>query len=1417
MNNKLHKRLILVFVALFIFSVIGLSATTARYVSAPPSSNDDLSGDLQYTVENQIEISSADQFFTAIANGYSNIKLSDDVQNPLLISGSGMNVWSDLTLDLNGHDIQRNSREPMLTVVPGVKMTVVDSSSQQNGSFYNPVGSVLAIDGGALTVMSGKFESGVRPSEYYSAHNATSYTGGVVDTGGSVVEYDVTSGSTTTKVFAPTLLPTVMVLGTDDKGNNKYIVNGNVYFDEAYQSNSTLIPADTYLYLVMEGASDTMVATGSADFHYSYTLYTNVVSGDFTDKPEYYLSEPSGTLGADYKALNVTIYGYRNVMSYAKNDTSAISNGNNTSGNMQDYLGREKSNFAAIKMRLGNLYSRGGDYTSHFGVDTAYCIYAAGGDMIVSGGNFATNKEGVCIQCAFGDGALDGSLTVSDGKFASEKGNTIQVKSGQMTVTGGTFVKDASADVYSTASTAKGENGASIYVQSGQLDINGESEVNPISFELYGSGVCGIAMASANASGESEDAVLNINNATFVFNEANSGNLTQEDFHDNAGIYNSGGVIHASHLLFEIPDTDSIGIDLPASTQGASADKTTIYSSIFVMNETGARGINLEAGTLHIGAEDCSKDSACVFYIDQVEDCYGVFTQDVSGSIVNLYVNVAQFIMGQTSEVDAYNGDYLANAPGAYTGASDQVFKGAGIHLEISDTDVFQIGRVLIISGGSYTAGVHSVTGNITQEIPQGKEYRLVLGMGMRANDYAGNGKNSNDNSAFVDERFGKEWFYVTTATDRYVAMDHDQLFTRTASTDSSNTTGHDLFIAKTNLPTTRFDTMTQTNAVGSYGIFSSGGTINARNLFIAQSSNYGSAIYSQGGTINIANLNCDVITLANSNYQSPYATGVNIDGKTAITTDAITVKDGTINIQNSTINTDAIGVKVINGSVNFGHFALQGSSENYGGVDSLNYLRSTRATAIWVTNGNFNVKQNSTFSLLSNIANRDNIVNHTAYSANDFTDVDGKVLKPHGIYVNGGSLVSNGSTFNMFFSGLPNNTNMDDFVSFATNSYAINVHGTSTANTIVYFRTSDIVSWIGGGINVDSDSDATTSTAVTMDTAKVYALQKGYNYTAGDWRYNSGWTKQNTDYFTELKDIYATRANSFTGSELSGLTGGWQFRLHKFGGSAVMVSNGDLTINGGEYFSAQGNGVYVNGANSNVVINDGTFTGVDSYALYDGAIISTAVGPAASAGLKLISGTLTVNGGTYSGRWNSAYNVYQGNGAIIMGTSAPDNGNYACTANLNQGTIVTNVGRGMQLLGYCQVNFGSQSTTKTEPFQVTGNIYAIGLENFGNNSSYDWQSELNIYRVSITTAQHGNKDVFGDEWAYNSIYLGNGGSQSKYLNLRAVGGNTAVLYTKSSTTQLTCSTFNSDNNNKKSYFEVGQGTVVVQQLVDAQ
>ena len=433
---------------------------------------------------------SVNSFISAIENGYTNIKISDDVDNPLIITGGVSDVNSDLTIDLNGHELQRNNRDPVLNVTDGVRLTIKDSKG--GGCFYNPVGSALRVSGGTLTVTSGIFESGPRTGYGYpedgdgfiDANNR--YAGEYVENGKSAAGATISSdlkdvtyytpngsgGYNGTSSKMPIITPNVQDTGeTTAGGKPRFRINGNMYFENKYSDE---IPADTYLYYTISGANvenTNMAATDkSANFYYTY--YVKYVKQDANTSTVTY----AGTTEVE-DTLLVTIYGYTEVK--AKADSS--------------------SNFAAIQMEDGYLDVQGGRYTAYFGKGETNCVYASGGEMTVQNGAFEALRSGVCVRMASqSTSAAAGKLAVRSGSFYSEQGDTIFVTGGNMSVTGGTFTKNTV--VYDASSQTAGANNAAIHVSGGKLVMTGAGENNRITFSLTGSHLYGINVEHGDAS-----------------------------------------------------------------------------------------------------------------------------------------------------------------------------------------------------------------------------------------------------------------------------------------------------------------------------------------------------------------------------------------------------------------------------------------------------------------------------------------------------------------------------------------------------------------------------------------------------------------------------------------------------------------------------------------------------------------------------------------------------------------------------------------------------------------------------------------------------------------------------------------------------------------------------------------------------
>lgn len=498
---------------LVLCTMLGVLFTQGRYVKNAESGSEIYGSDMNFIVSEQIEVNNVEEFIAAVENGYSNIKISDEVENPLIITSGVTDVGADLILDLNGHEIQRNNREPMLNIVDGVRMTIIDSSRTQAGAFYNPVGSVLQIGGGTLTVTAGAFVSGPKKSEYAQQRGSTWTAGENGGTGGTIAgsvtatlyTRDTSGGggyTPTENASVPKITPTTV----SDTQTGKY-VNGNMYFDEgtAPSGYSDLLREDTYLYYVVDDAafntSSILADTNTADFYYTY--------------------EDGGA--------TVTVYGYHYVKETAQNNGAPV-------GTPAD----PDNSFAAIRMSGGNMYVRGGSYTTNFGCGTAYGLFATGGYMAVETGSFVAIEEGVCIECNYSAPSDEDYLRVSGGTFSSQNGDTVRVYSGKMVVTGGSFVKN-STRIASDGETPSAGMTSAVHVKGGTLTASNAA------FLLSGSAQYGIySEDDKDESGTVRSGTVSLTNVSIQFVEDTSADA--DDDNRDVSVSHNYGVYAAADI-----------------------------------------------------------------------------------------------------------------------------------------------------------------------------------------------------------------------------------------------------------------------------------------------------------------------------------------------------------------------------------------------------------------------------------------------------------------------------------------------------------------------------------------------------------------------------------------------------------------------------------------------------------------------------------------------------------------------------------------------------------------------------------------------------------------------------------------------------------------------------------------------------
>ena len=713
-------------ISLLIVTLMSVSLTQGRY-SKELTSDSEYSGSLEYIVSEQVEINSVDEFFSAIENGYSNIKVSDDVDNPLIITGSVSDVNSDLTIDLNGHELQRNNREPMLNVTEGVRLTIIDTSEKQTGSFYNPVGSVLRISGGTLTVAAGLFESGPRDGEnlaggssVYSSEYAyqedgvwRNEAGAEISGTASVAYYEKNGGGYTERQRnMPVIIPAVTNVGSapSDGGTPQHSVNGNFYFD-ADASSSIEISKDAYLYFtVADGSvSNSLIAAdnGSADFYYTYTLYRS-----FDGSGVVYSAAESNRA----EEIEVTVYGYKGVMSAAQ----------------------RAATYAAIQMNSGNLYVRGGDYVSYFGNDSTYCVYATGGYMAVENGvgSFQAHGAGKCVSISYGSVSEDEYLRVASGDFYSQMGDTIAVSGGLMRVSGDvSFTKKITAEFASSQDngSAISMTGGKLYISStsseisfnltgsymngisvsgGTLSVTG-SEQNPINFEIDGSDVRGIS------SEVSDGAAGSVTVSDTVFNVGQNGNYNRI-----YGIYSGGGKITATNCSFEMVGSYARGIYSAGGTVNCGG------STVINVNGTYSAGILADGGDINVSGMYKSEITNCVAVIE----ANGNVSNSLSSTAISSEGgNIS--IAGDSAEIETYGLGITARS-----GASIDI-------LTTEFTLTSYNGTAIYINGGNLTIA-EDTTADITSTIIE--DYGWVTPPDEEGNQAGGNANVNKYNGVYI-------------------------------------------------------------------------------------------------------------------------------------------------------------------------------------------------------------------------------------------------------------------------------------------------------------------------------------------------------------------------------------------------------------------------------------------------------------------------------------------------------------------------------------------------------------------------------------------------------------------------------------------------------------------------------------------
>ena len=206
---------------------------------------------------------------------------------------------------------------------------------------------------------------------------------------------------------------------------------------------------------------------------------------------------------------------------------------------------------------------------------------------------------------------------------------------------------------------------------------------------------------------------------------------------------------------------------------------------------------------------------------------------------------------------------------------------------------------------------------------------------------------------------------------------------------------------------------------------------------------------------------------------------------------------------------------------------------------------------------------------------------------------------------------------------------------------------------------------------------------------------------------YSGGEYAQSAD----ADDIQVSTTGTIAGEKID-FTGAstWSYDLLGTGGHAVEVSGGSLTVYGGTYSAAQGNGILVrNTSNSvaNVTIEDGTFIGRNGGCGKYGANDKN-VGPGVFYGLYVVGSKLNVviNNGTFGelgGESNS--------GASFYGTRTQDINDRA-TVNIYKGTFYGHSADAISVFRFININIGRAVQSNGSEVQSDGSEIIIKTDN---------------------------------------------------------------------------------------------------------
>ena len=687
MSQKVRKTLIMIVMAALIICLMAASLTYTftygRYAGGKfdeeKSPYDDL---IEFVGANQYLVYSPEELIQAIKDGYSNIQIADEAEEPFVITEGVTDVTANLVLDVNGKTLIRNSRNPMLDVQTNVSVVLIyDSSDEEQGGFYNPVGSALQASGGTLTVGSGNYDDGPKGTDSDSTVS------------------DATSATLVTRNAR-----TETSYGTPANVTGLPQITANHYFAEDYDTSTgsfdaTYIKPDTFLIFTYEDdceldANDNLITgvqtEGDAQTGKALTVPCNAASCDFY---YYYKVGDNPTTSETETNTYAVIYGYNDVKALAQDakeketDEEGMATALKGSGLIWPY--------AAVRMVEGEGFARGGQFSNNFGTVNSYGIYANGGALTASGANFTTGGDGVCIRC---EGSA--SLSIGGGTYSSAIGNTIEMEGGTMNVTAGTFTKSDAKGIGSDGDDGNdGNDGADqIANQTAIIDIE--------------KGTLKIKGAAANSVTLTAGGTVTNPDGTVTDN----GGTLQNVF----GIRAEGGTVTASGCTFNISGDYSAGV-LSYNGEINLGDDTSItvtQSNEFTDTNNNnilltSAGVSSEGGTINLtGNVTIESDGLGITARGTVKVTGGTTSTVTTSRGTGIYVNNGSFTVGSEAAItvnSTLKSDYSwANPPGNTAINTPNIYNGVYVQGGSLDSK----GTLNVNFTGVQNDG-HQTTGNV--------------------------------------------------------------------------------------------------------------------------------------------------------------------------------------------------------------------------------------------------------------------------------------------------------------------------------------------------------------------------------------------------------------------------------------------------------------------------------------------------------------------------------------------------------------------------------------------------------------------------------------------------------------------------------------------------------------------------------